>query len=109
MLDDADGAAAPASAAAGRGAEAVAVTRAAQAALANGGFDGVLAHADRRVLALDARGRAELEQVLTRWQATVERIARASATRIARAGQSPAHRCAAIVMCFELPVGLDED
>ena len=109
VLDDADSAAAPASATAGRGAEAVAVTRAAQAALANGGFDAVLAHADRHVLALDARGRAELDEVLTRWQATVERIARASATRIARAGQPPAHRCAAIVMCFELPAGLDED
>ncbi|HEV7773412.1 MAG TPA: helix-turn-helix domain-containing protein [Conexibacter sp.] len=93
----------------GRGAEAVAVTHAAQAALARGGFDAILAHADRHVLALDARGRAELERVLTRWQATVERIARASATRIARAGQPPAHTCAAVVMCCELPAGFDED
>jgi DNA-binding transcriptional ArsR family regulator len=109
VLDDADGVDAQASSAAGRGAEAVAVTRAAQAALASGGFDAVLAHADRHVVTLDARGRAELERVLTRWQATVERIARTSATRIARAGQPAAHRCAAIVMCFELPAGLDED
>ncbi len=109
VLDDDATDAGAASPAAGRGAEAVAVTRAAQAALANGGFDAVLAHADRHVLALDARGRAELDRLLTHWQATVERIARASATRIARAGQPPAHRCAAIVMCFELPAGLDED
>jgi DNA-binding transcriptional ArsR family regulator len=107
--DDVDADGASASPPAGRGAEAVAVARAAQAALARGGFDAVLAHADRHMLALDARGHADLERVLTRWQATVERIARASATRIARAGQPPAHRCAAIVMCFELPAGLDED
>jgi DNA-binding transcriptional ArsR family regulator len=113
VLDDADAdgavAGGPANVAAGRGAEAVAVTRAAQAALASGGFDAVLAHADRHMLTLDAHGRAELERVLTRWEATVERIARTSATRIARAGQPPAHRCAAIVMCFELPAGLDDE
>ena len=109
VLDAGDaGIEAPARPAAGRGAEAVAVTRAAQAALARGGFDTVLAHADRHVLALDARGHAELDDLLTRWQATVERVARASATRIERAGQSPAHTCTAIVMCFEIPVGVDE-
>lgn len=109
VLDDAAGSPAAASPAAGRGAEAVAVAHAAQTALARGGFDAVLAHADRHVLALDERGRAELERVLTRWEKAVERIARASATRIARAGQEPAHRCSAVVMCFELPSGLDED
>lgn len=108
VLDADGGAEPPARPAAGRGAEAVAVARAAQAALARGGFDAVLAHADRHVLALDAHGHAELERLLTSWQATVERIARASATRIERAGQAPAHACAAIVMCFELPAGLDE-
>ena len=108
VLDD-DAGAGAAGPAAGRGAEAVAVARAAQAALASGGFDAVLAHADRHVLALDARGRVELDQVLAGWEATVEQVARASATRIARAGQPPVHRCAAIVMCFELPGGLDED
>ncbi|HET6449398.1 MAG TPA: winged helix-turn-helix domain-containing protein [Conexibacter sp.] len=92
----------------GRGGEAVAVTRLAQAALASGGFDAVLAHADRRVLSLDARGRAELDGLLPRWQATVERIERASAKRLARGAEAPAHRCAAIVMCFELPAGTDE-
>jgi DNA-binding transcriptional ArsR family regulator len=109
VLDDDPGSAVAASPAAGRGAEAVAVARTAQAALASGGFDAILAHADRHVLALDARGRVELERVLTGWQETVERIAHTSATRIARAGQPPVHRCAAIVMCFELPAGLDED
>ncbi|HKG40232.1 MAG TPA: winged helix-turn-helix domain-containing protein [Conexibacter sp.] len=110
VLDEAaDGEGALASPPAGQGAEAVAVARAAQAALANGGFDAVLAHADRHLLELDAQGSAELERVLMHWQEAVERVARASATRIARAGQPPAHRCAAIVMCFELPAGLDED
>lgn len=94
--------------AAGRGADAVAAARIAQTALASGGFDALLAHADRRVLALDARGRAELDRALTRWQATVERIARASAQRLAREDEPPAHRCAAIAMCFELPAGADE-
>jgi DNA-binding transcriptional ArsR family regulator len=93
----------------GRGAEAVAMTRIAQAALASGGFDALPAQADRRVLALDARGRAELERLLTRWQTTVERIARASAKRLRHDAQLPARRCAAIAMCFELPAGLDDD
>ncbi|MFL5816659.1 MAG: ArsR/SmtB family transcription factor [Conexibacter sp.] len=110
VLDASDGAEeVPPRPAAGRGAEAVAVTRAARAALARGGFDAVLAHADWHVVALDVRGRAELERVLTRWQATVERIASTSATRIARAGQPPAHTCAAVVLCCELPPGLDDD
>jgi DNA-binding transcriptional ArsR family regulator len=95
---------------AGRGAEAVAVGRTAQAALASGGFDAVLAHADRRVLVLDARGEAELERALARWQRDVERIARASAKRLARLGDEPVEqRCTAIVMRFELPAGFDED
>jgi DNA-binding transcriptional ArsR family regulator len=113
VLDD-DGAddgpgEAPTAADAGRGAEAVAVARAAQATLARGGFDAVLAHADRRVVALDGRGKAELERALARWQRAVERIARASAKRLAGAGEPAAHRCTAVVMCFELPAGLAED
>lgn len=93
----------------GRGAEAVTVARTAQAALARGGFDAVLAHADRRVLVLDARGEAELERALARWQRAVEQIARASAKRLARvADEAPAQRCTAVVMRFELPAGFDE-
>jgi DNA-binding transcriptional ArsR family regulator len=109
VLDDAAGSASTERPAAGRGAEAVAVAGAARAALADGGFDAVLARADRRVLALDEPGRAELKRVVAQWEKTAERIARTSATRIARAGQQPAHRCSAVVMCFELPAGLDED
>jgi DNA-binding transcriptional ArsR family regulator len=107
--DTQNGADASVPADAGRGAEAVGVARAAQAALASGGFDAVLAHADRRVLTLDARGEAELQRVLARWQRTVERIARASAKRLARADEPATHRRVAVVMCFELPAGLDED
>lgn len=93
---------------ASRGGEAVAAARTAQAALASGGFDAVLAHADRRVLVLDARGQQELAQLLERWHAAVERIARASAARLGRLEQPTAHRCAAVAMCFELPAGLPE-
>jgi DNA-binding transcriptional ArsR family regulator len=91
----------------GRGAEAVAVARAAQAALASGGFDAVLAHADRRLLRLDARGEAELGRALERWTRAVERITRASERRLVRAGDAAAHRCAAVVMRFALPEGAD--
>jgi DNA-binding transcriptional ArsR family regulator len=94
---------------AGRGAEAVAIARAAQAALASGGFDAVLAHADWRVLTLDGRGEAELQRALARWQRAVERIAGASTKRLANAGEPAAHSCAAVVTCFELPAALDED
>jgi DNA-binding transcriptional ArsR family regulator len=87
------------------GAEAVAVMRAAQAALARGGFDALLAHADRRVLTLDARGEAELARALARWQRAAERIARASETRLVRAGESAGRRCTAVVMAFALPRG----
>jgi DNA-binding transcriptional ArsR family regulator len=93
----------------GRGADAVNVARFAQAALASGGFDAVAAHADRRVLALDARGHGELERLLTRWQRTVERVSRASAKRLAREPQAAAHRCAAVALAFALPAGVDAD
>jgi len=94
-----------------RGAEAVLCARAAQAALGRGGFDAGPAQADRRVLRLDAQGRAELEGALAGWQATLERIADDSARRIGRAGEPPAHACIAVLMCFGLPagVGVGED
>jgi DNA-binding transcriptional ArsR family regulator len=85
-----------------RGAEAVAVARAARAALASGGFDAVLAHADRRVLTLDLRGEAELTRALVRWGRAVERITRASEQRRARADGPAAHCCTAVVMLFAL-------
>jgi DNA-binding transcriptional ArsR family regulator len=86
-----------------RGAEAVAIAQAAQAALASGGFDAALAHADRRVLTLDARGEAELTRALARWERAVERIARASERRLARTGEPATHHCTAVVMAFALP------
>lgn len=107
VLDEAD-AGVTAHPAAGLAGEAIVVARTGQAALARGGFDTVGAHADLHALALDARGREELERALGEWEATVERIAHASASRIAGGGQ-PEHRCAAVVMCFELPAGLGED
>lgn len=90
---------------AGRGAEAIAAARAAQSALANGGFDAVLAHADRRVLALDVRGEAELMRALAGWERAIARIARASERRLVRADEPAAHRCMAVVMRFALPNG----
>jgi len=111
VLDEAEagGAEVAAHPAGGRGAEAVVLARDAHAALARGGFDAVVAHADWRVLRLDARGREQLAGALREWERTVARIARASATRIARVGEQPAHRCAAVVMSFALPAGVGED
>jgi len=94
--------------AAGRGAEAVAAAHAAQAALASGGFDAVLAHADRRVLRLDARGETELRRALARWERAIARIALASERRLVRAGDASAHRCTAVVLCFALPAGVED-
>jgi hypothetical protein len=87
----------------------VGAARFAQAALARGGFDAVAAHADWRVLALDARGRGELGRLLTRWQRTVERVMRASAQRLEREPRESAHRCAATALSFELPAGVGQD
>jgi DNA-binding transcriptional ArsR family regulator len=112
QLLDADGGAAPEvvnRAPRGRGAEAVEIGRAAQAALGRGGFDAVAAHADLRVLRLDARAEHELERVARCWQSTLARIARESAARLADADGAPAHRCAAALMRFELPAGAEED
>jgi DNA-binding transcriptional ArsR family regulator len=92
-----------------RGAEAVAHAREAQGALAHGGFDALVAHVDRRVLALDAHGRDELARTLAQWQAAVERIGSASAARLGRDGDPPAHACTAVLMSFELPPGVADD
>jgi DNA-binding transcriptional ArsR family regulator len=97
---------APAARSTGRGAEAVLCVRAAQAALGQGGFDAGTAQADRRVLRLDAQGRAELAGELASWQATLTRIADANARRLARAGKPPAHAYIAVLACFELPAGV---
>jgi DNA-binding transcriptional ArsR family regulator len=91
----------------GRGAQAVAIARAAQAALGCGGFDAVPAHADWRTLTLDADADAEWERLLARWQASVERIARASERRRERTGEPPSHSCVAVVMAFPQPAGGD--
>ena len=92
-----------------RGAEAISAARAAHVALATGGFDALAAHADRRVLALDARGRDELLRALGHWQAALERIADASATRLAHDQQQPVRTCVAVLMAFDVPAGLGED
>jgi DNA-binding transcriptional ArsR family regulator len=92
----------------GRGAEALMVARAAQAALANGGFDALLAHADRRVLMLDERGDTELRRALARWEQAVVRVGRTSERRLVRAGAPAARRCMAAVMCFGLPADAED-
>lgn len=90
-----------------RGREATAIARLARAALARGGFDAVEAYAERRVLLLDARGGEQLGDALASWQETVERIGRASAARLARAGGAVApHRCVAAIMRFDAPDGV---
>lgn len=111
VLDRAPGklAAVAAHPAGGRGAEAVVAARAAQAALAQGGFDAVDAHADWRPLVLDAPGCARLAQAFADWEAAVARIADASAARVAGSGAQRAHRCVAVVMTFAMPDALDED
>jgi hypothetical protein len=58
---------------------------------------------------LDARGRAELERALKQWQAAIERVARASAERLARSGEPAAHECVAVVMRFDVPAALGDD
>lgn len=98
----------PARPATGRGAEAALALRAAQAALAKGGFDALLAHADRRVLTLDARGEAELRRALARWDRALARIAEASEQRLVRTGDPAPHRCTAVLMRFALPGGAED-
>lgn len=94
----------------GRGGEATAVAAAAQAALASGGFDAVEARADRRVVALDARGEADLRTALARWQGAIEKIARASSRRLARArGADGGHRCVLAMMRFDVEAAAGDD
>ena len=84
------------------GAQAAAVIQAAQEVLPRGGFDAVAARSDRRMAALDARGRAELVAALEDWLAALERIERDSAQRLAATGaQAAKHACTAVVMVFE--------
>jgi DNA-binding transcriptional ArsR family regulator len=93
----------------GRGGEAISAARAAHTALAAGGFDALAAHADRRVLVLDPRGRDQLRRALVHWQTALEQIADASAARLAEHGEPPAHTCVAVLMAFDVPAGLGED
>lgn len=93
----------------GRAGEALDVARAAEGALARGGFDGMVAGTDRRLLTLDIRGRDELERELLAWEATVERIVRACAARVAREVDAPVRRGVAVVMRFGAPAAVRED
>lgn len=83
------------------GAQAAAVIRAAQAALPVGGFDAVPARVAQRIVVLDRRGEAALARTLPRWQTRIQRIASASAARLA-AEQSTARRGVVVLMRFEL-------
>lgn len=81
---------------------AVGACRAAQEALAHGGFDAVSAGADVRLVTLDARGREQLRKQAGRQAAAVERIARASARRGKRSGATEQARAGtAVTMVFE--------
>jgi DNA-binding transcriptional ArsR family regulator len=86
----------------GLGAEAAAIARAAESAVARGGFDAVTARADRRIVLLDATGRSQLQRALPRWEATAERIARASAGRLSSGEAPEPHRCAVVLMRFDV-------
>jgi DNA-binding transcriptional ArsR family regulator len=86
----------------GRGADATAVTRDAQAALGHGGFDALEARADRLTVVVDERGEAALVHALSRWQATIERLEAASAKRLARTREPAPHACVAVVMRFDV-------
>jgi DNA-binding transcriptional ArsR family regulator len=86
----------------GRGAEAAAAAREARTALSRGGFDAAEARADRLVVVLDARGETALARALPRWQSAIERIAAASAKRLARARDGATHACVAVVMRFDV-------
>jgi DNA-binding transcriptional ArsR family regulator len=90
-----------------RAATATAVVREAQEAVAVGGFDAVATRSDRRVLALDAHGRAQLAAAVDELLAALERIEQASAQRLGP-GQAGASAGTAIVMAFDAE-GLDDD
>lgn len=87
----------------GRGADAVAAVREAYEALGRGGFDAAATRAQRPVLRLDERGSVELQRALMRWQAAVDRIARASAERLVRAQRPVGRRGVLVLLRFELP------
>ncbi len=86
------------------GAAAIALAREAQAAVARGGFDAVAARSDVRSLLLDGRGRAQAKAAIERLAVAAARIERASARRLAAAGEAAdAHRCvAAAVLAFDV-------
>lgn len=91
------------------GGQAAEIAQTAQETLAAGGFDAVAARVDARIVTLDARSHAALERALPRWHAAVERIARASAARLARAKQPAVHRCTAVLMRFDVPGEIADD
>lgn len=89
-----------------RGAEASAIAQDAQDAVARGGFDALAARSDVRILALDARGREQLDAAAEELAAMVARIEQVSAERLATAGEAAvAHACAMVAMVFDC----DED
>lgn len=84
-----------------------AIVREAQEAVARGGFDAVATRSDRRVIALDATGRAQLGAAVDDLLAAIEQIEQASAQRLAASGAVATARTAA-VMVFDAD-GLADD
>jgi DNA-binding transcriptional ArsR family regulator len=77
--------------------DALAVCGAAQEALGHGGFDAVAARCDVRILTLDARGLAELDEAAGGWRAALER---AGARQVA--ATTAAYTCTAVTMAFDV-------
>jgi DNA-binding transcriptional ArsR family regulator len=80
---------------------AVAACGAAQEALGRGGFDAVQARCDLRILTLDAPGRSALAELARGWSATIVRIERRAARRLA-ARKATVRACTAVTMTFEV-------
>lgn len=86
-----------------RGADACAAAHEAQAAVARGGFDAVMARSDARVLTLDEPGREQVRTALEQLSATIALVEQASAERLAAAGEAARpHACVAVAMLFDV-------
>jgi len=77
------------------------VCAAAEAAVAQGGFDRPGARCELRVPTLDERGEADLERAEGEWEATLARIERDAARRLARRAAPPARDCTVVTLHFD--------
>lgn len=72
-----------------------------------GGFDSLAARVDQRTIALDARGRAELDAEQVRWLGEVARIERESAERLAAEADEPGRIWTVVGMVFDAEADAD--